>query len=257
MNSLSLTLLTLWSVGASLLHTSHACNELTCAPIVSKCMITKSCNCDYKACTCCRECYECLSYLFAECCDCFGLCPEESSAIELLSKKSHVEDLEGIPGLFSALTGFDEDGWTTTTYPVRYDAKLFGAKVDFDLDDVFGNANENERQQHRTNVNCTVVFMAQCLSWNKCKSNCQNMGATSYRWFHDGCCECVGSTCINYGINESQCADCSNYVPEIEDDEDGYFDGSDEEFDGVGYPTGRVTEMDYGDLMGPMDDGNI
>lgn len=34
------------------------------------------------------------------------------------------------------------------------------------------------------------------------------MGATSYRWFHDGCCECIGDTCINYGINESQCQFC-------------------------------------------------
>ena len=29
-----------------------------------------------------------------------------------------------------------------------------------------------------------------------------------YRWFHDGCCECVGNTCINYGINESRCLEC-------------------------------------------------
>lgn len=28
------------------------------------------------------------------------------------------------------------------------------------------------------------------------------------RWFHDGCCECVGHTCINYGINESRCLEC-------------------------------------------------
>lgn len=27
-------------------------------------------------------------------------------------------------------------------------------------------------------------------------------------WFHDGCCECVGSTCINYGINDSRCMKC-------------------------------------------------
>lgn len=29
--------------------------------------------------------------------------------------------------------------------------------------------------------NCTVVYISQCLSWNKCKENCQSMGATSYR----------------------------------------------------------------------------
>jgi len=58
-------------------------------------------------------------------------------------------------------------------------------------------------------VNCTVAFMAQCISWNKCRASCQSMGATSYRWFHDGCCECVGKTCLNYGINESRCTLCS------------------------------------------------
>ena len=28
------------------------------------------------------------------------------------------------------------------------------------------------------------------------------------RWFHDGCCECIAHTCINYGINESRCLQC-------------------------------------------------
>lgn len=46
------------------------------------------------------------------------------------------------------------------------------------------------------------------MSWNKCRESCQSMGASSYRWFHDGCCECVGDTCINYGVNESRCLDC-------------------------------------------------
>lgn len=53
-------------------------------------------------------------------------------------------------------------------------------------------------------VNCTVAFLSQCTSWMKCRTSCQSMGASSYRWFHDGCCECVGERCINYGINESR-----------------------------------------------------
>lgn len=36
-----------------------------------------------------------------------------------------------------------------------------------------------------------------------------------YSWFHDGCCECVGSTCLNYGVNESRCLSC----PETRDDD--------------------------------------
>lgn len=34
------------------------------------------------------------------------------------------------------------------------------------------------------------------------------MGASSYRWFFDGCCECIGSTCPSRGIDESRCAEC-------------------------------------------------
>lgn len=72
---------------------------------------------------------------------------------------------------------------------------------------------ETEEEQHPlkpniVTVNCTVAFMAQCSSWNKCKASCQSMGASSYRWFHDGCCECIGERCINYGINESRCTHC-------------------------------------------------
>lgn len=53
-------------------------------------------------------------------------------------------------------------------------------------------------------LNCTVAFLSKCMNWIKCKASCQAMGASSYRWFHDGCCECVGQNCINYGINESR-----------------------------------------------------
>lgn len=34
------------------------------------------------------------------------------------------------------------------------------------------------------------------------------MGASSFRWFFDHCCECVGSTCLHFGIDESRCSEC-------------------------------------------------
>ena len=35
------------------------------------------------------------------------------------------------------------------------------------------------------------------------------MGAARYRWFHEyGCCQCVGSTCIDYGLSEPRCLRC-------------------------------------------------
>lgn len=54
-----------------------------------------------------------------------------------------------------------------------------------------------------------------------------------FRWFHDGCCECVGATCINYGINDSRCLDCP--LGGDMDDED-------------------LDDLDYGDAFGDMDD---
>ena len=50
--------------------------------------------------------------------------------------------------------------------------------------------------------------MTDCMSLNKCKSSCSSMGASSYRWFHDGCCQCVGPKCADYGISESRCRMC-------------------------------------------------
>lgn len=51
----------------------YACNEMVCASIVSKCMLTQSCKCDLKNCSCCRECRQCLNYLYTECCSCVGM----------------------------------------------------------------------------------------------------------------------------------------------------------------------------------------
>merc|ERR1719319_1720193 len=62
--------------------------------------------------------------------------------------------------------------------------------------------------------------MGQCMSWNKCKASCTSMGSSSYRWFHDGCCECVGSECQArtenmFGIDQSRCEEC----PILEDED--------------------------------------
>lgn len=54
---------------------TEACNEAICASVVSKCMLTQSCKCDLVTCTCCKECFSCLSYLYDECCSCVGKPP--------------------------------------------------------------------------------------------------------------------------------------------------------------------------------------
>lgn len=55
---------------------------------------------------------------------------------------------------------------------------------------------------------CTVTFMSQCMTFNKCKTSCSSMGATSYRWFYDGCCECVGEHCPPFGLEVAKCQQC-------------------------------------------------
>lgn len=54
-------------------------------------------------------------------------------------------------------------------------------------------------------LTCRVAFINKQLSMTKCKSYCHSMGATAFRWFNEGCCQCVGEYCINYGFDEPKC----------------------------------------------------
>lgn len=134
-------------------HLSYSCNEQVCASIVSKCMLTQSCKCDSKNYSCCTECFKCLGHLQLECCSCLGkfkqkitnfsshvecydllleMCPKPTETRNV-SRQSHVEDLEGIPGLFKALTeeeDEDEDKWKTFTFPVDFQTVLVSPKGD-------------------------------------------------------------------------------------------------------------------------------
>lgn len=59
-----------------------------------------------------------------------------------------------------------------------------------------------------TPMNCTMAFLVNCVDMYKCESSCISMGASGYRWFHVGCCECVGKYCLNFGFNEIRCRNC-------------------------------------------------
>lgn len=52
---------------------------------------------------------------------------------------------------------------------------------------------------------CAVAFINRQLDMSQCKRYCRSMGASSYRWFHEGCCECVGKFCLRYGIDIPKC----------------------------------------------------
>uniref|UniRef100_A0A1I8PHY4 Protein twisted gastrulation n=1 Tax=Stomoxys calcitrans TaxID=35570 RepID=A0A1I8PHY4_STOCA len=195
---------------------TESCNEDICASVVSKCILTQSCKCEVKDAACYQSCIMCMGKkYFEECCACVDLCPAKKAPP--LSQKSHVEDFEGVPELFDVLVSSPSDdleyNWNIFTFPVDYEAKTSSSEKHSQLD---------------TELNCTVVYMDSCISWNKCRQTCRSTGASSYRWFHDGCCECVGSTCLNYGVNESRCKHCPELEDEPEEGEDDMYEGFDD-----------------------------
>ncbi|XP_044758840.1 twisted gastrulation protein homolog 1-A-like isoform X2 [Coccinella septempunctata] len=212
----------------------YTCNEAVCGSVVSKCLLTQSCNCELTNCTCCKDCFNCLSYLFSECCSCVDKCPTNT---DQTTKKpnlieSYVEDfLEPVPGLFQALTekADDQNRWISVTYPIDFEVTEYTPKK---LVKIHMKTNEQDviPKTDILTLNCTVAFMSQCMSNAKCKSTCITMGASKYRWFHDACCECIGERCINYGINESRCKDCpmDNSQDEMTDDEEPDYPDDDE-----------------------------
>ncbi|XP_067004003.1 protein twisted gastrulation [Anabrus simplex] len=198
------------------------CNEAVCASVVSKCMLTQSCKCDLKNCSCCKECFSCLNHLYSECCSCVDMCPKPNETGSALGTKSLVEDFHGpIPSLFAALTADVDPRWQTITFPVDANLMAFLPKPEKEVKYRTQSADQDlVLGKNSTSENCTVVYMNQCSTWNKCMETCETMGSASYRWFHDGCCECVGSYCINYGINESRCKNCPATGDDEEEDEE-------------------------------------
>ncbi|CAH1980789.1 unnamed protein product [Acanthoscelides obtectus] len=176
---------------------SFACNEAVCGSIVSKCLLIKSCSCDLATKPCAKECFNCLGVRYHDCCSCVDMCPETEEDLGSLNKQSVVEDFqEAVPQLFEALTEFpDQLGqWSALEVPVNINIK--------------GQDDTITAKSRFLSVNCTVVFWTQCMSWQKCRNGCISMGASSYRWFHDGCCECIGQSCVNYGLDENRCPQC-------------------------------------------------
>ena len=209
----SLIILFVFDITQSI-STGESCNETVCGSIVSKCQLLKHCNCplDLSNTTCTQECFKCLGFLYVECCSCVDVCPKMNVTHDLvLSSQSHVGDLpEPTPLLFDTITEEEDDlkRWTVEKFPVRMSFVTTGQE-EHQLS-LVKKTTSADTLDHREDVtaNCTVLFMADCMSYNKCKMSCTSMGASAYRWFHDGCCECVGPLCINYGSSESKCQRC-------------------------------------------------
>lgn len=149
---------------------------------------------------------------------------EFNSDINSRSNVEYIKDPQ--PDLFSLLTEMSDhlDRWKSFSFPIKL------VTVDETESDSRQSATENDKS--RIDVNCTVAFMSQCMSFNKCKSSCASMGANAYRWFHDGCCECVGQYCPEFGISQSECTQCpldmsSNMEAETSDDQNSDTSGID------------------------------
>ncbi|XP_068153370.1 protein twisted gastrulation-like [Drosophila tropicalis] len=199
-----LSLILSWT-GTGCLPNDDDCNEMVCGSVVSKCLLTQSCECKLTDCHCCEDCVNCLGELWSECCGCLDMCPKLKNAPMSLSSRSEIKNLEGLPELFDTLTAEDDDQWSTIRFPMRPGFKLRLEGTD-----------TGTEHQHQAGglLNCTVIYMNSCIRSSKCEQHCESMGASSYRWFHDGCCECVGSNCLNYGINESRCTACPEDLAE-------------------------------------------
>jgi len=214
----------------------ESCDETVCGSIVSKCMLLQSCKCDDPVgnLTCARECFLCLDHLYSDCCTCLEMCPKPNNTDEM-SIKSQVADLdEASIDIFQALTGANDSQhrWSVFSYPIHLalitttstatdetsNERIVKVGIATAAQDKTTSAAGSTVHQQDIHKNCTVAYMAQCMTWVKCDESCRSMGASSYRWFHDGCCECVGENCIDYGINESKCEECP-FENEDEDEE--------------------------------------
>lgn len=224
---------------AAILHLTSACSEAVCASIASKCMLTGSCDCDtanLTSCTCCKDCTLCLDRLYEECCSCFKLCPEPWVGLGLHSQVEEYDDSH--PELFHLLTDEDDakERWVTYTYPVDHQliSSKHSKKYKIKLVPVDSEGREQEVKisgsdgasapggdspaDLQVTLNCTVAFLSQCRAREKCSLACRTMGANAFRWFNNGCCECIGETCINFGINQSRCLRCSEEEQEYVSD---------------------------------------
>ncbi|VDN03476.1 unnamed protein product [Thelazia callipaeda] len=82
----------------------------------------------------------------------------------------------------------------------------------------FDRRSQNIKILERTHseVNCTVVYLDKCMSHKQCSRQCLILGASMLRWFHTGCCECIGHTCLPYGSTAARFSVVSELDYEVE-----------------------------------------
>lgn len=170
------------TMGLATSSEGNDCNELVCGSVVSKCLLTQSCQCKLTDCYCCKDCLNCLGELYTECCSCLDMCPIHNDTLSALAPKSQIGDFEGVPELFDALTSDDDDDqWMTVRFPMRNSLQRhfnmatgsfgFGSPLSDVLD-------ENKFAHKSSSVNCTVIYLNTCTNNIKCLQYCESMVST-------------------------------------------------------------------------------
>lgn len=173
------------------LSESSSCNVSVCGSVVSKCLLNKDCECKVPGeCHSLTKCKKCLDKHYTECCPCVSMCPTETARNVT---ESEISEFHGSPAIFDVVAKMLDNSFHTT----YSNGELISA------DEMI----EFEESNHEDKT-CTVLFINTCMSNKKCEAACEEMGAQSSRWFLDGCCECIGHSCIPSGINESKCTAC-------------------------------------------------
>lgn len=221
---------------ARLENTQSTCNKLFCVSVVSYCSIQEKCSCNPAVnCSCCRECAMCLGKFYEHCCDCVNMCEKNYTAL-LPTMASTVDALPDPNNeLFRALT--DEPvpslRYTIVKFPVIEELALHHQtnteETPFVMEHISGKGWtysgmtgaeywDYVQMELKGKVNfdlamlCTVAYFDRCIPLNECRVSCDSMGATTFRWFHNGCCECVGNTCLNYGNTYPKCRECMTWI---------------------------------------------
>lgn len=157
------------------------CNEFVCGSVVSKCLLTQSCQCKLADCFCCKDCLNCLGELYTECCSCLDMCPKHNDTLSALAPKSQIGDFEGVPELFDTLTAEeDDDQWTTIRFPMRNSLQRHYnmATGSFGFGGPSADAVDQDAmvQKHvPATVNCTVIYLNTCTTNKKCSQYCESM----------------------------------------------------------------------------------
>ncbi|XP_022092149.1 twisted gastrulation protein homolog 1-like isoform X2 [Acanthaster planci] len=192
------------------------CNEHRCASEVSKCQLIGSCGCSYDAdnCTCCLDCSRCLGDSWEECCPCTGLCRALGQDPIPPWRLSTLLDLDSFPSLFNALTGLEasqETNMRWAAFPLTLKDQGIIVVPTTDMPTVYEEESPTLAAVSNSSMSneCIVAYMHDCNSLEKCQTTCSSMGAAKQRWFHNGCCECIGEGCLSYGKNEALCKECA------------------------------------------------